>query len=107
MSVPRFLILSRAKTLVKQAEFGKTYFQDKFSVDVKIAYNVDSFGHTAGLPTILNETGFDYYIYGRSQPTPLLFRWTAESGAAVTAMHLRGYGVSAATGREGFLQRFQ
>ena len=47
------VIISRAKTLIKQAEFGKDYFQEKFGVDVRIAYNVDAFGHTAGLPTIL------------------------------------------------------
>ena len=90
------VILSRPVTLYHQAENAKKYFLDRFGVDVKIAYNVDAFGHPAGLPKILNETGFQYYVYTRSHNTPPLFKWEAEDGSSVTALHIiSSYGTGA------------
>lgn len=101
------VIISRALPLMKQAEFGKAYFMDKFDIDVNIAYNVDAFGHTAGLPTILKKCGFAYYVYGRSQPTPLVFQWAAQNGDDVTALHLRGYGDTYGASRDAFIKRLE
>lgn len=82
------VIISRPETLIHQALSGKEYFYDRFGVDVKTAYNVDSFGHSAGLPKILKSTGFTHYVFMRSQDTPQLFRWEADDGSAVTALHI-------------------
>ena len=73
------VILSRPVTIYHQAESAKKYFRERFDTDVNIAYSVDAFGHPAGLPKLLNQTGFQYYVYLRSQPTPPLFRWQSES----------------------------
>ena len=85
-------IIARGETLLRQAEIGKKYFMDKFGVDVNIAYSVDSFGHGAGLPKILNASGFDKYIFGRPTtpyyPTPLLFDWRADDGSQVKALRI-------------------
>lgn len=97
------VILSRPVTLYHQAESAKKYFLDRFGADVKIAYNVDAFGHSAGLPKILNETGFQYYVYTRSHTTPSLFRWQSEDGSSVIALHIiNSYGTS---GSEMFLKQ--
>ena len=82
------VIISRLATLLHQAESGKAYFREKFGADVKTAYCVDSFGHSAGLPKILNASGFTRYVYMRSNPTPGVFRWAADDGSSVTALHI-------------------
>jgi alpha-mannosidase len=82
------VIISRPETLIRQAVIGKKYFLDSFNVDVKTAYCVDSFGHSAGLPKILQASGFDNYVYMRSNSTPGVFRWVAEDGSSVTALHI-------------------
>ncbi len=82
------VIISRTSTLLRQAQSGKAYFKEKFGIDVKTAYCVDSFGHSAGLPKILNASGFTHYVYMRSNATPPLFRWVADDGSAVTALHI-------------------
>ncbi len=90
------VIISRPQTLIHQALSGKKYFLDRFNVDVKIGYCVDSFGHAAGLPKILNASGFTHYVYSRSQDTPNVFNWQADDGSAVTALHiLNSYGTGA------------
>lgn len=100
-------IISRYQTLIKQAEYGKSYIRDRFGVDVRIAYNVDAFGHTAGLPSILRETGYDYYVYCRSQETPPLFRWRDASGAMVVALRLNGYGYAGSIAKDAFIGRLK
>lgn len=90
------VILSRPVTLYHQAENAKKYFLDRLGIDVKIAYNVDAFGHSAGLPKILNATGFKYYVFSRSHNVPPLFNWESEDGSSVTALHIIGsYGTGA------------
>ena len=81
-------IISRPQPLIHQALSAKRYFRERFGVDVKIGYCVDSFGHSAGLPKILNATGFTHYVFMRGGNEPGVFRWEAEDGSAVTALHI-------------------
>ena len=82
--------------LFADGHYTKRYFLDRFGVNVNIAYNVDAFGHPAGLPKLLNETGFQYYVYMRSHDVPPLFKWEAEDGSSVTALHITcSYGTGA------------
>lgn len=41
------------ESLVRHCLYGKNYFQRAFGVDVQIGFNPDSFGHPAGLPSLL------------------------------------------------------
>ncbi|MBR1867862.1 MAG: hypothetical protein IJ800_04715 [Clostridia bacterium] len=41
------------ETFIRQISVGKKYFKEKFDVEPTVAYNFDSFGHSAGLPQIL------------------------------------------------------
>lgn len=82
------VIISRTEPLIRQALLGKDYFRRKFGVDVTTAYCVDSFGHGAGLPKILHETGFTHYVFLRGQELPPLFKWKADDGSSVTSLKI-------------------
>ena len=82
------VIISRPQSLIHQALSAKKYFRDRFGVEVTTGYCVDSFGHSSGLPKILNASGFTHYVYTRSQDTPPVFKWVADDGSAVTALHI-------------------
>ena len=78
------------ESFIRQALYGKLYFREKFGVDVKTGYNVDSFGHTAQLPQILRHTGIENYVFFRPKPNEkvlpaTLFRWQALGQAEVLA----------------------
>jgi len=66
------------KSFIRHSLYGKQYCQRALGVDVKIGFNPDSFGHAAGLPTILKRSGYGYYVFMRPQehemkaPAPLL-----------------------------------
>ena len=85
-------IISDTESLIRQGQMGKEYFLEKFGVDVKIAYCVDSFGHSAHLPKIFNMTGFSHYVFLRpmSHQTdlPYLFDWRSEDGSQVRALRI-------------------
>ena len=46
------------ESFVRQSLYGKEYCRRALGVDVRIAMNPDSFGHAAGLPTILKSAGY-------------------------------------------------
>ena len=72
----------------KHIEFGKSFFSRDFSVEVNVGFNVDSFGHSAAIPDILMEAGYDSYVMMRpmqhemSLPGPL-FIWEGNGGGEV------------------------
>ncbi|HUT32738.1 MAG TPA: glycoside hydrolase family 38 C-terminal domain-containing protein [Planctomycetota bacterium] len=78
------------ESFVRQALYGKRYFQQKFGVDVRVGYNVDSFGHAGTLPQILKKCGLDTYVFFRPGPHEKtlpagLFLWQAPDGSQVLA----------------------
>jgi len=85
------------ESLVRQALVGKSYFRRKFGVDVKIAANFDSFGHSRGLPQILRKSGYDYYVVLRPEKprhheelTSPLFRWIGFDGSELIVRRVGG-----------------
>ncbi len=90
-------IVTPAESLLRQAVIGKAYFKEKFDRDVRIAYSVDAFGQNAGLPKILNTSGFDRYVWMRPSESekkmPYLFKWRGDDGRSqVTCLRIRnGY----------------
>ncbi|HWT02477.1 MAG TPA: glycoside hydrolase family 38 C-terminal domain-containing protein [Pyrinomonadaceae bacterium] len=88
------------ESFVRHSLYGKNYFQRAFGVDVPIGLNPDSFGHAAGLPSILKRAGYRYYVFMRPQEhemkLPLLFWWEAPDGSRVLTLRIRrGYSMSA------------
>ncbi|MCC6418005.1 MAG: alpha-mannosidase [Gemmataceae bacterium] len=89
--------LPATEAFVRQSLLGKAYFQRTFGVDVRIGYNVDSFGHAAGLPQLLHRAGFTHYVMMRPQAwemyLPLLFWWESTDGSRVLTWRLpQNYG---------------
>lgn len=85
-------IIARTEPLLRQGLSGKAYFREKFGVDVKIGYCVDSFGHSAGLPKLLNAAGIEAYVAFRPMEhlmkLPLLFDWKADDDSSVRFLRI-------------------
>lgn len=85
--------LPDGEAFLRQGLYGKAYFREKFGVDVRVGYNVDSFGHAGTLPTLLRHTGFEHYVFmrpGKHEKTlpAALFDWVAPDGSSVTTFRL-------------------
>ncbi len=82
--------LAGAEILARQFTEGLRYFKDRFNRKVTVAWQADSFGHTAGLPEILDAAGIDSFAFTRPDKKvfPLsspAFWWEGASGARVLA----------------------
>lgn len=88
--------LPSTESFVRHALYGKHYCRRELGVDVKIGFNPDSFGHAAGLPTLLKNSGYNYYVFMRptnaDQPNdyPHLFWWEGPDGSRVLAHKIYG-----------------
>lgn len=81
------------ESFARHALYAQRYFKEKFGITVKTGYNVDSFGHNAGLPKILKASGMDNYVYMRPMPDEMeqkdsLFKWEGDDGSFVTAFRI-------------------
>jgi len=84
------------ESFVRHSLYGKAYCRRALGVDVKIGFNPDSFGHAAGLPTILKGAGYGYYVFMRpgehdGATLPQLFWWEGPDGSRVLTLRLRDY----------------
>ena len=69
------------------------YFKEKFGVTATTGYNVDSFGHNAGIPKILRAGGMENYVFMRPSKeeqgsNERLFWWESDDGSRVTAFRI-------------------
>jgi len=88
--------LPSTESFVRHCLYGKEFCQRALGVDVNIGFNPDSFGHAAGLPSILKGAGYRYYVFMRpsedEMKLPLLFWWDAPDGSRVLTLRIwRGY----------------
>ena len=82
--------LAGGESYVRHALVGKAYFREKFGVDVRVAYNLDAFGHNGGFPQILKKSGSELYIHfrpgGSDKALPGdLYRWRGVDGSEILA----------------------
>ena len=80
--------LPAAETLARHFTYGQNYFRSRFGRQVTVAWQADSFGHTAGLPDILAAGGIDSFAFTRpdQKTMPLrepAFWWVGQSGRRV------------------------
>jgi alpha-mannosidase len=87
--------LPSAESLMRQALLAKRFFAEAFSEagETRIGYNVDSFGHSGGLPQVLKQCGLDYYVFMRpdandNPAVPLLFWWEGPDDSRVLAQKI-------------------
>lgn len=90
--------LGAGESYVREYLYGQQYFRSRFGFVPDIAYQVDSFGHAAGLPSIYRAAGCRYAVQCRpsqkQRPTPSrIFRWRGPDGAEVLTANLDTYAV--------------
>lgn len=80
----------------KQIELGRRFFLDRFGVFPRVAFNVDSFGHAASLPSIMRAFGQDRYVMMRPSDHEMtlpgrIFHWRGfHDDAPVTCFRIGG-----------------
>lgn len=80
--------LPSTESFVRHSLYGKKWLENEFGVDVDIGYNIDSFGHSGGLPQLLRHAGFRRYVFMRPDKkeapgVPDLFWWESPDGSRV------------------------
>jgi len=96
-----------AESFARHLLYSQKYVREKFGVTVKTGYNVDSFGHTASIPKLLNEGGVENYVYmrpaqGEEKTYPFdgsLFRWQCGKNEVLTFRLIDGYGTNLTDGK--------
>ncbi len=81
------------ESIIRHVIEGRRFFFEQFGVQPKVAYNFDSFGHSAGLPQVLSQAGYKMYIHMRPQHPDLilpcdLFRWRGADGSEVIGLRI-------------------
>ena len=75
------------ESFARQCLYGKRYVHSSLGVDVNIGFNPDSFGHAAGLPTVLKHAGYKYYVFMRpsdwEMDLPRMFWWEGPDGSRI------------------------
>lgn len=82
--------MAGVETLARQYTEGQRYFQSRFGRKATVAWQADSFGHTAGLPEVLDAAGINSFAFTRPDKKiqPLrepAFWWEGASGARILA----------------------
>ncbi len=81
------------ESLIRNIFEGRKYFKKYFNVEPKVAYNFDSFGHSSGLPQIMNQSGYKMYIHMRPQQNDIdipsdLYRWRGSDGSEILVLRI-------------------
>lgn len=76
-------------SFVKHAEISRRFSKQYFGVETPVAYVPDCFGMPEGLPAVLADTGFKYFLFSRPDTrergdVPNLFRWTYKGKGVLT-----------------------
>lgn len=85
--------LPTSRNLIRHIQLGKEFFKKHFQVEPKVAYNFDSFGHSSGLPKLLREHGYEFYVHQRPEKEVLdlpdsLYVWEGSDGTRIPAYRI-------------------
>jgi alpha-mannosidase len=97
------------ESFARHCLYGKSYLLHSLGTEVKIGFNPDSFGHAWGLPTILRNAGYEYYVFMRpgeldGVSLPQLFWWEGPDGSRILTLRILGYS-GTPEGIPGFAQK--
>lgn len=81
------------ESFMRHTLISQRYFKEKFGVTATTGYNVDSFGHNAGIPKILRAGGMENYVFMRpslteQDRTESVFWWESDDGSRVAAFRI-------------------
>lgn len=81
------------ESLMRHTLISQRYFKEKFGKIATTGYNVDSFGHNAGIPKILRAGGMENYVFMRPSTeeqgrTETVFWWESDDGSRVAAFRI-------------------
>ena len=89
------------ESYARQALYSQLYYYEQFGITCKTGYNVDSFGHNAMMPQLLQKSGMDFYVFQRpgmhenDEIPENLFWWDSADGSRVLTYRLPdGYGTN-------------
>ncbi len=76
------------EAIIRHIAEGRRFFLEHFNARPIVAYNLDSFGHSGGLPQILRRAGYRMYIHMRPGEKDLhipsdLYRWKGVDGSVI------------------------
>ena len=82
--------LPPTENIVRHILEGKKFFREHFGVEPKVAYNFDSFGHSSGLPRLLRDHGYEFYVHMRPDKEVLdlpasIYIWEGSDGTRIPA----------------------
>ena len=85
--------LPSGESFTRQGLIAQNYFLEKFGRIATTGYNVDSFGHTHGLPQILKKSGLQNYVFMRpnkaeKELSENLFLWQGQDGSVIPTYRL-------------------
>jgi alpha-mannosidase len=87
--------LPSTESFARHCLYGNRYCHEQLHVDVKIGFNPDSFGHAAGIPTVLKNAGYKYYVFMRPQlremELPNLFWWEGPDASRILTYRIMGH----------------
>jgi alpha-mannosidase len=92
------LNLPDGETMARQLLIGKRYMQSRFGTNVRIGWNVDSFGYSWQLPQVYKKAGVDFFVtqkmgWNEENKLPLkLFWWQSPDGSSVLTYFPVNYG---------------
>ncbi|MBQ7380430.1 MAG: hypothetical protein IJW70_12215, partial [Clostridia bacterium] len=84
------------ESFARHALISQRYFKEKFGVTARTGYNVDSFGHNASLPKLLQGAGMSRYVFMRPMEHEKHldfdhFLWKSDDGSEVVTSRIRQY----------------
>ncbi len=88
-------MLPSGEILIREILFGKRYCEEKFGVDVPVAWAADSFGMNAQLPQIYKKAGYKWLAFRRGAKAETMqseFIWEGLDGSTILTHWMpRGY----------------
>ncbi|MBO4888874.1 MAG: alpha-mannosidase [Firmicutes bacterium] len=91
------------ESFARHTLLGQAFLKQFLNHPAKIGYNVDSFGHNAGIPQLLLESGMKYYVMMRpgehEKHLPTVFWWEGPDGSRVLTHRIMAEYSSAADGK--------
>jgi len=81
-------MLPTGEVLIREILFGKRYCQEKFGIEVSVAWAADSFGMNAQLPQIYKKAGYKWLAFRRGARADIKeseFLWKGLDGTTILA----------------------